>query len=260
VHCVSCHHPVEPGGRYCNYCGAPLRPSPWRPTARLLVGAGLVAVLVVASLQVYRGLERDRELREAASLTSGTTTTQVTVTTSSAAPAPTPPPTPVPPTNPAPTVAPVSVIKAGTIEASRPTAPYTNVCGEAFPFDASFLQDGDFSTAWRVKGDGVGRQIRLRLAAPTLITEVGMVPGWDKIDGCDGGDLFRQHRTVAKVRWIFDGGQVVEQELSPERTLQVLPVSVTTRNVIMQIMATNAPDGIDMMAISEVRLGGTPTA
>ena len=111
-----------------------------------------------------------------------------------------------------------------------------------------------------MKGDGVGRQIRLRLASPTVITEVGMVPGWDKIDGCDGGDLFRQHRTVAKVRWIFDGGQVVEQELSPSRTLQVLPVSVTTRNVIVQVMATNEPNGIDMTAISEVRLGGTPTA
>ena len=259
MHCVSCHHPVEPGGRYCNYCGAPLRPSPWRPTARLLVAAGLVVVLVVASLQVYRGLERDRELREAATL-AGPTTTLVTVPAPSTAPAPTPPPTPVPPTTPAPTVAPVSVVKAATIEASRPTPPFTSACGEVFPFDASFLQDGDFATAWRVKGDGVGRQIRLRLAAPTLITEVGMVPGWDKIDGCDGGDLFRQHRTVAKVRWIFDGGQVVEQQLSPTRTLQVLPVSVTTRNVIMQVMATNEPNGIDMTAISEVRLGGTPTA
>jgi hypothetical protein len=221
----------------------------------------LVAVLVVASLQVYRGLERDREAREAASLTAARATSSSTPsTTPSTAPAPTPPPTPVPPPTPAPTVAPVSVVKAARIDASQPTAPFENACGQAFPFDAAFLQDGDFSTAWRVRGDGVGRQIRLRLAAPTLITEVGLVPGWAKVDGCDGGDLFRQHRTIAKVRWIFDGGQVVEQEFTPASGLQVLPVSVTTRNVLLQILATNEPNGIDMTAISEIRMGGTPTA
>ena len=52
----------------------------------------------------------------------------------------------------------------------------------------------------------------------------------------------------------------LSQTLSPQRTLQVLPVSVTTRNVIVQVMATNQPNGIDMTAISEIRLGGTPTA
>ena len=43
------------------------------------------------------------------------------------------------------------------------------------------------------------------------------MPGWAKVDGCDGSDLFRQHRTVAKVRWIFDGGKVVEQDLQRRR-------------------------------------------
>ena len=33
-----------------------------------------------------------------------------------------------------------------------------------------------------------------------------------------------------------------------------MPVDVVTRNVIVQILATNAPNGIDMTAISEVRL------
>jgi hypothetical protein len=183
--------------------------------------------------------------------------TTVPVTT---APSPTPAPATVPPTTPAPTVAPITVVKAATIRAARPTAPFQNACGQAFAFDASFLQDGDFSTAWRVRGNGVGRQIILRLAEPTLLTEVGVVPGWAKIDGCDGGDLFRQHRTVSKVRWIFDGGAVVEQDLSAAPDLQVMPVNVTTRNVTMQIMATNEPNGIDMTAISEIRLGGSPTA
>ena len=66
------------------------------------------------------------------------------------------------------------------------------------------------------------------------------MPGWAKVDGCDGSDLFRQHRTVARVRWIFDGGKIVEQAFNAAPDLQVMPVDVVTKNVTVQILATNA--------------------
>ena len=250
----------QPGGtgrRYCKYCGSALAAvAVASDGAACSSSAGLVTVLVVASHQVYRGARagpgaagggQPRRWHHHDAGDGDGVLDGAGVHAAAHAGAPDH----------------AGADRGRRSRSSRPARsrrrvrppPYTNACGEAYPFDASYLQDGDFSTAWRVKGEAVGRQIRLRLAAPTLITEVGMVPGWAKIDGCDGGDLFRQHRTVAKVRWIFDGGQVVEQELSPERTLQVLPVSVTTRNVIVQILATNQPNGIDMTAISEVTAG-----
>jgi hypothetical protein len=152
----------------------------------------------------------------------------------------------------------VSVVKAERIVARKPTAAATNACGQVDTFDTAFLQDGDFSTAWRVKGAGVGQKLQLRLSAPTRITQVGLVPGWAKVDGCDGSDLFRQNRTVAKVRWFFDGGNYVDQDLSPAPDLQTTAVDIVTRNVILQILATNAPNGFDMTPISEIRLGGLP--
>ena len=73
-------------------------------------------------------------------------------------------------------------------------------------------------------------------------------------------DHDRQHRTVARVRWIFDGGKIVEQAFNAAPDLQVMPVDVMTKNVTVQILATNAPNGINMTAISEVRLTGVPSA
>ena len=119
MHCVSCHNPVEPGGRYCNYCGAPVAAVAVASDGRACSSrAGLVAVLVVASLQVYRGLERDRELREAASLAGAHHHDAGDGDDALDGAGADPPPTPVPPPRPAPTVAPISVIKAGTIQAS----------------------------------------------------------------------------------------------------------------------------------------------
>jgi hypothetical protein len=245
---------VSSGDRFCNYCGAPLKPGPWRPTARLLTTLGLVAVLVLATRQVYQGLEAEYgdEAVEASATLPSTTTTAAVLPTSVAALAPTtlPPPT-VPPTRP-----PTPIVKAERIQANRPTPDSTNACQQVDTFSTDNLQDGDFSTAWRVRGTGVGQRIRLRLSAETRVTQVGLVPGWAKVDGCDGADLFRQHRTVARVRWQFDGGAVVEQTLTPTASLQVVPVDVVTRNVTLRIMATNEPNGINMTPISEIRVGG----
>ena len=269
MHCVSCHSPVPPGSRYCTYCGAPVKPTVWRPAVRLLVVAGLAGVLVLAGSQVYNGLKREhRDAVEAAARASGPTstiaiegptdtsappTTAAPVTASPATPAPTPAPPP-------PTALATKVITAASIVAPAPTPAFTDACKQTDTFEVAHLQDGDFSTAYRVNGSGVGRQIRFRLAAPTRITQVGLVPGWAKVDGCDGSDLFRQHRTVARVRWIFDGGKIVEQAFNAAPDLQVMPVDVMTKNVTVQILATNAPNGINMTAISEVRLTGVPPA
>jgi hypothetical protein len=249
---VRCHNRVEPGTRYCEFCGAALKPSPWRPTAGLLIFAGLIAVLVIASTQVWRGLHEEEKVAAAAPPTT-TTTLPPTSTTAAVVLQPTTVAATAPVTQP-----PAPPIQAVQILAGRPTPPAQNACKQVDRFDATNLQDGDFSTAWRVKGAAVGQQVRLRLNGPTHVTQVGLVPGWAKVDGCDGADLFRQLRTVARVRWVFDGGKSVEQALNAAPDLQLQVVDVVTRNVTMQILATNQPNGTNMTAISEIRLGGVP--
>jgi len=255
VHCVRCHNRVEPGARYCEFCGAALKPGPWRPTAGLVMFAGLIVVLVIASTQVWRGLHQEEGDAVAAVAPAPTTTTTLAPSTTAAALQPTTVPATAPVTKPP---APVPAVKAVQILAGRPTPPAQNACKQVDRFDATNLQDGDFSTAWRVKGAAVGQQVRLRLSGPTHVTQVGLVPGWAKVDGCDGADLFRQLRTVARVRWVFDGGKSIEQALTAAPDLQLQAVDVVTRNVTMQILATNQPNGTNMTAISEIELGGVP--
>lgn len=258
MHCVRCQSPVRAGTRYCEYCGAPVKPGPWRPAFRLLVVVGLAGVLVLAASQVYNGLKREHlDSVKAASRTTGPTTTIPFEVSTSAEPT-VAPATVVPPTvgttsPPATTVVVKTAVNAASISASAPTAPAPDACGKVNSFAATNLQDGDLSTAYRVKGTGVGRQIRFRLSGATHLKEVGLVPGWAKVD-CDGSDLFRQHRTIARVRWTFDGGRSVEQAFTVTPGLQVLPVDVVTKNVTLRILVTNPPVGINMTAISEVRL------
>jgi len=244
-----------------------VKPTFFRPAARLLIVAGLAGVLLLAGSQVYNGLKREhRDAVEAAARRSSPTTTIAiegptdTAAPTTVAPVTAAPVTPPPTAPPASTAPATSVIKAASIVAPAPTPPATNACKQTDTFDVGHLQDGDFSTAYRVKGTGVGREIRFRLVAATRITQVGLVPGWAKVDGCDGSDLFRQHRTVARVRWIFDGGKIVEQAFTASPDLQVMPVDVMSKNVTVQILATNPPNGINMTAISEVRLTGVPSA
>jgi hypothetical protein len=222
----------------------------------LLVG-GLVVLLVLASTKVYGALKAQGD-DQRVDLATATTVRPTTIPLVPTTAPPTLPPTTPPPKTVPPTTAPAPAILAASIVAPRPTAPQADSCQQVDTFSAKNLQDGDFSTAWRVKGNGVGKLIRLRLAAPTHITQVGLLPGWAKVDGCSGADLFRQLRTVSSVRWIFDGGKSVQQQLAATPSLQSMPVDVVTRNVTLQILGTNPPNGIDMTPISEIRLGGVP--
>ena len=270
MHCVSCQSPVTPGGRYCSYCGAPVKPRLVAASAlRLFSVVGLAGLLVLALVPGLQRLEARVPRQQ--------------------------PRQPPAPRSPTPTT-PTSVVtphgrasrhrcarhrragharadrrprlhgagqdrgeKATSIVAPHRRLPPPDACQQVDNFEVANLQDGDFATAYRVKGSGVGRQIRLRLAAPTRITEVGLVPGWAKV-GCDGADLFRQHRTVARVRWTFDGGKSVEQAFNAAPDLQVLAVDVVTKNVTVRILATNPPNGINMTAVSEIRLSGVASA
>jgi hypothetical protein len=244
MYCLTCHAQLEPGDRRCWHCGRKTRPV-------LYPGALYAIVVAVLALVLYIGVNRlwdaARDHGKAEAAPPPTTPTTL-------------PPTTAPPTSTAPTVAPpAQPVKATGVDVSSQTGSATNGCGQSTSYDAANLQDGDPSTAWRVKGDGTGQTIRLTLPGPTHLTSVGLLPGYAKVDSCTSADRFKQMRKVSSVTWTFDGGAEVAQTFQPTTEIQNQAVDVVTTTVTIEITATAPGDGsLDYTPISEIALLGAP--
>ncbi|WP_370287548.1 hypothetical protein [Nocardioides sp.] len=143
----------------------------------------------------------------------------------------------------------------GTAPASRDSK------GRPVTFRARNMWDGDARTCWRTAGDASGQTITFRLPEDTVLTEVGLLNGYAKVDGPN--DWYPSNRRVLKVSWEFDDGRTVTQDLTERRTLQSLPIDpVETSRVRLRLLEVSAPGegsrGRDFTAISEVRLLGAP--
>lgn len=163
-------------------------------------------------------------------------------------------------TRPDPTVAatqpPEAVPRIVDVSASDARADSTDSCGEPTSYQPIFSVDSVRETAWMVSGDGVGAVLTIELAEPSIVSEVGLVPGYDKLDPCTGTDRFDEMRRVTAVRWTLDDGISIDQELSPTRTLQTTSenLPVVTSRVTMTIVSTTEPgvDRLDHTPVSEV--------
>ncbi len=120
------------------------------------------------------------------------------------------------------------------------------------------MLDGDPSTAWRVEGSGLGAAVGIRLPAPARITQVGLIPGYAKIDPASGTDRFAENRRIRAVRWHFSDGTVIGQRFQDRAAMQRIAVSVTASWVLVEIVATLPGDPAhDYTAISDVSILGT---
>jgi hypothetical protein len=229
--------------RRCWACGRRLGPSITRPAFYTVVIGVLAAVLVVG---VNRLWATAKERGDAERQPKATTTT----------PAPT---TTVPTTTPgATTVPPAPAPVQATVVASAGTGPAQNGCGQSTSYDASNVLDGNKATAWRTQGDGTGQSLQFTLARPTHLTQVGLIPGYDKIDDCTHADRFAQMRKITGVTWTFANGSSVKQTFTGDRQLQAMNVDVVTATVTLEITGTTPPNGLDYSPISEVALVGYP--
>jgi hypothetical protein len=154
------------------------------------------------------------------------------------------------------------LLMPAAVTASSTDQPGVDTCGTPVPFDASRVSDGDPVTAWRTPGNGRGERIQLAFAEPVRITRVGLIPGYAKVDPCNGMDRFHQNRIVERVRYVFSGGSSVEQELEPIRELQFVEVDVVTDVVTVRILETRPPGGgedFNNTVISEIEVYGDPS-
>jgi hypothetical protein len=157
------------------------------------------------------------------------------------------------------TTGPAAELAGGASPSATATAPDSkDDAGNVVSYEAAHVLDADPSTAWRAKGDGLGVTVTLTFSAPATITEVGLIPGYDKVDPTSGRNRFYQNHRVSQVRWHFDDGTVVEQRFSDQPTMQRQAVDVTSTVVTIEVVATRpCQPGFDYTPISEVSVIGT---
>jgi hypothetical protein len=151
----------------------------------------------------------------------------------------------------------VAPVAATVVEASCKSDSSRDATGARVTYEPDMAVDDDPESAWRCPGDGVDESLVLDLGGSVRVAEVGLVPGYAKTDPADGTDRYAENRRLTIVRWRFDDGTTVEQELDPDpanRDLQTtrMPPTATSR-LVMEIVASS--DGSrDTVAVSDVRI------
>lgn len=137
------------------------------------------------------------------------------------------------------------------------TAPDSvDAAGSPVSYPASNLLDGDPSTAWRVSGSGVGETITITFGQDCLLSRIGLLNGYHKIDPSDGTDRWTENRRVSAADWQFGSESHLQQfdvnDLSDGG--ETLILSSTVISSLTFTIIDSAPEGTrrDFTAISEV--------
>jgi hypothetical protein len=88
------------------------------------------------------------------------------------------------------------------------------------------------------------------------VLSVGILPGYAKVDPCDGVDRFAQNRRPTTVTWTFDDGSTVTQQLVDTPEMQWIAVDATSSQVALHIDGVTADPERDFTAVSEVAVHG----
>ena len=161
---------------------------------------------------------------------------------------------------------PTDVSAQATAHAPETAAPSEDVDGELVSYDASNMLDGVPETAWRTAGDATGMRLTFNLAAPTTLTEIGILNGYAKRSKDAEGrvfDWYRGNRRVEAVVWQLGKTATIRQKLGADRSVQSMTIEpVKTRKVVVRLVQVSAPGagraGRDYTAISEIVLLGLP--
>ncbi|MGH8825043.1 MAG: discoidin domain-containing protein [Jiangellaceae bacterium] len=151
----------------------------------------------------------------------------------------------------------VTPVVATVAEASCEARASRDAAGRPVTYEPALSVDSDPETAWRCTGDGVGETLVLDLGGSVRVAEVALVPGYAKTDAADGTDRYAENRRLTSVRWRFDDGTTVEQELDPDPALRDLQsvrlMPRATQRLVLEIVSSS--DGTrDTVAVSDVRI------
>jgi hypothetical protein len=152
---------------------------------------------------------------------------------------------------------PVTPVRVDVVEASCQSDPSRDASGARVTYEPELAADADTDSAWRCPGDGVGETLVIDLGGTAQVAELGLVPGYAKTDATDGTDRYAENRRLTAVRWRFDDGTTIDQQLDPDpdlRDLQTIRIPVATaERVTMEIVSSSDADR-DSVAVSELRI------
>jgi hypothetical protein len=152
---------------------------------------------------------------------------------------------------------PVTPVTVAIVDASCQSDPSRDASGARVTYEPELAADGDVESAWRCPGDGVGETLVIDLGGPIRVAELGLLPGYAKTDATDGTDRYAENRRLTAVRWRFDDGTTIDQQLDPDpqlRDIQTIRIPVTTgERVTMEIVSSSDADR-DAVAVSELRV------
>lgn len=137
------------------------------------------------------------------------------------------------------------------------TAPDSvDAAGTKVSYPASNLLDGDPSTAWRVRGSGAGETITISFAQDCLLSRIGLLNGYHKVDPSDGTNRWPQNRRVSAADWQFGGESHLQQFDINDRSDrgETVVLSPTVISNLTLTIIESAPEGTtrDLTAISEI--------
>lgn len=130
----------------------------------------------------------------------------------------------------------VAVTPAAVLPTCVTLPPAVDSTGRPHAYEATNAVDGDVTTAWRCQGTR-GQTLAVSFPCGVHLATVGLDPGHDKTDP-DGSDRFAQNRKITRVKWTFDDGSSVEQQVPPQRGIQSMPVDVTARTATLTVLDT----------------------
>ena len=145
-----------------------------------------------------------------------------------------------------------------TADCTAPDA--KDAANQTTTFRVDNVLDSDPQTAWRCPGSSTGHVLAFQFATPVTLREMGLIPGYAKIDPSSGEDRFGQNHTVTQVRWIYGGGSETQTIDTPGRSSSVLVLDspAATTKVELRIDGIGNPTASrDFVAISDVTLRGT---
>lgn len=158
-----------------------------------------------------------------------------------------------PPTTEPPTAVDLLVDEITVPSTSEPTV---DGCGDPLSFGARSMIDGEDDTTWRMDGDGTGITLVLELEGPRRVLSVGLTPGFDAVDACNGTDRFATNRRITHATWEFDDGSRFEQRFIDVASLQRIDVNALTTRIEVHIDGVSADPEADFTAVSELVVRG----
>jgi len=158
---------------------------------------------------------------------------------------------------------PSNLASTATAKAPATAPPNLDLSGDVVRYDAANMLDGVASTAWRMPGDGTGRTLKFTLPSESVLTKIGLVNGYAKVDRDRKGhpiSWYQRNRRVTEVEWAFDDGTVVTQSLDQTRRMQAMAIDpVRTTTVKLTLVSVSDPgsrNGRNYTPISDVALIG----